>query len=37
MPVFSRMTFTNYSAASVPTRMIFLPSVSFTQANPQRL
>ena len=37
LPIFSRMTFANSSASSVPTRMIFRPSVSFTQAKPQRL
>jgi hypothetical protein len=36
-PVFSRMTFANSSASSVPTWMIFRPSVSFTQPKPQTL
>jgi len=35
--VFLRMTFTNSSASSVPTRIIFRPSVSFTQSKPQML
>jgi len=37
LPIFSRMTFANPSASSVPTRMILRPSVSFTQAKPQPL
>ncbi len=36
-PIVSRTTFTKPSASSVPTRMIFRPSVSFTQVKPHKL